>query len=86
MATSFFFESSFIALAGIGMGVLFGFALSYNLLASPDFTEGAEIDFQVPWMRLAIIVGIAYFASALMTLLPARSASRVSVAEALRYE
>jgi len=86
VATSFFFESSFIALAGIGMGVLFGFALSYNLLASPDFTEGAEIDFQVPWMRLAIIVGIAYFASALMTLLPARSASRVSVAEALRYE
>ena len=59
---------------------------SYNLLTSPDLTDGAELDFQVPWRRLAIIVSIAYVASALMTLWPARSASRVSVAEALRYE
>ena len=86
VATSFFFESSFIALTGIGMGVLLGSALSYNLLTSPEFTDGAELDFQVPWIRLAIIVGIAYVASALMTFWPARSASHVSVAEALRYE
>ena len=86
VATSFFFESSFIALTGIAMGVLLGSALSYNLLTSPDLTDGAELDFQVPWRRLAIIVSIAYVASALMTLWPARSASRVSVAEALRYE
>jgi putative ABC transport system permease protein len=83
---SFFLESSFIALTGIAMGVLLGSALSYNLLTSPEFTDGAELDFRVPWLRLAIIVGIAYVASALMTLWPARSASRVSVAEALRYE
>ena len=86
VAASFFLESSFIALTGIGMGVVLGSALSYNLLTSPDFTDGAEINFQVPWLRLAIIIGIAYVASALMTLWPARSASRVSVAEALRYE
>jgi len=86
VAASFFFESSFIALTGIAMGVILGSGLSYNLLTSPEFTDGAELDFQVPWVRLAIIVGIAYVASALMTLWPARSASRVSVAEALRYE
>ena len=86
VAASFFFESSFIALTGIGMGVTLGFALSYNLLTSPEFTDGAELDFQVPWLRLAIIVSIAYVASALMTLWPARSASRVPVADALRYE
>ena len=45
-----------------------------------------EIDFQIPWLRLALIAGVAYGASALMTLIPARSASRVPVAEALRYE
>lgn len=83
---SFFMESSFIALTGIAMGVVLGTALSYNLLTSPDFTEGAEISFQVPWMRIAVISGIAYGASALMTLIPARSASRVVPAEALRYE
>jgi putative ABC transport system permease protein len=86
IALSFFFESSFIALAGILMGLLLGAALSYNLLTSPEFTDGASIDFQVPWIRLAIIGGVAYGASALMTLIPARSASRVSIAAALRYE
>ena len=86
VALSFFLESSFIALTGIGMGVILGSALSYNLLTSPEFTEGAELSVSIPWVRLALIVGIAYVASALMTLWPARSASHVSVAEALRYE
>ena len=83
---SYFLESSFIALAGIAIGVVLGVALSYNLLTSDAFTAGTDIDFSVPWARLAIVVGIAYVASALMTLLPARAASRVAVAEALRYE
>ncbi|MEZ4501308.1 MAG: FtsX-like permease family protein [Dehalococcoidia bacterium] len=86
IALSFFLESSFIALTGTAMGFLLGLALSYNLLTSPDFTGGTEIDFSVPWFRLALIGGIAYGASALMTLIPARAASRVPVAEALRYE
>ncbi|MEX2373854.1 MAG: FtsX-like permease family protein, partial [Dehalococcoidia bacterium] len=75
----------FIAVTGIGMGLVLGGALSYNLMTSPEFTNGAEIDFGIPWVRLLIIVGVAYLATALMTLIPARSASRVSVAEALRY-
>ena len=83
---SYFLESSFIALAGIAIGVVLGIALSYNLLTSDAFTAGTDIDFSVPWARLAVVVGIAYVASALMTLLPARAASRVAVAEALRYE
>ena len=86
IALSFFFESSFIALTGILMGLVLGAALSYNLLTSPEFTDGAEIDFRVPWVRLAIIGGVAYGASVLMTLIPARSASRVPIAAALRYE
>ena len=86
VALSFFMESSFIAILGTGMGFVLGLALSYNLLTSPDFTDGTEIDFQVPWLRLIVIAGVAYIASALMTIIPARAASRVSVAEALRYE
>ncbi|MGE3855590.1 MAG: ABC transporter permease [Dehalococcoidia bacterium] len=85
VALSFFLESSFIALTGIGMGLVLGAALSYNLMTSPTFTEGAEIDFGFPWSRLIFIIAVAYGASALMTLIPARSASRVPVAEALRY-
>ena len=86
VAVSYFLESSFIAIAGVAIGVVLGLAISYNLLASPEFTGGTDIDFHVPWARLAVILVIAYGASALMTLLPARAASRVAVAEALRYE
>jgi len=87
VALSFFMESSFIALAGIGMGLFLGSALSYNLLSSPELIgeAGTEIDFHFPWARLLIIIGIAYGASAVMTFIPARSASQVPVAEALRY-
>lgn len=87
VALSFFMESSFIALAGIGMGLFLGSALSYNLLSSPELIgeAGSEIDFHFPWARLLIIIGIAYGASAVMTFIPARSASQVPVAEALRY-
>lgn len=85
VAVTFFLESSFIAVTGIGMGLLLGSALSYNLLTSPDFTNGATVEYGVPWGRLILMVSIAYGASALMTLIPARSASRVPVAEALRY-
>jgi ABC-type lipoprotein release transport system permease subunit len=48
--------------------------------------ESRDINFVVPWANLAIICGIAFFASMFMTYLPARAASRVPVAEALRYE
>ena len=85
VAISFFLESSFIAVAGIGMGLVLGAALAYNLMTSPEFTNGAEVDFGIPWARLLLIVAVAYVASAVMTLIPARSASRVAVAEALRY-
>ncbi|MCK9486945.1 MAG: ABC transporter permease [Dehalococcoidia bacterium] len=85
VAVSFFLESSFIAVTGIGMGLILGAALSYNLMTSPEFTNGADIDFSFPIATILIVVGIAYVATALMTLIPARSASRVQVAEALRY-
>jgi len=85
VAISFFLESSFIAVTGIGMGVILGGALSYNLMTSPEFTNGQTIDFSYPVSTILIIVGVAYLATAVMTLIPARSASRVSVAEALRY-
>ena len=87
IALSFFMESSFIALAGIVMGLVLGSALSYNLLSSPELIgeAGAEIEFHLPLFRLLLIIGIAYGASAVMTFIPARSASQVPVAEALRY-
>ena len=85
VAISFFLESSFIAVTGIGMGLVLGGALSYNLMTSPEFTNGQTVDFSYPVPTILIIVGVAYLATAVMTLIPARSASRIAVAEALRY-
>ena len=42
--------------------------------------------FQVPWGVMSIVIGLAYGMALLTTWLPAVQASRVSPAEALRYE
>ena len=82
---SFLMESSFIALLGIAIGVGLGTILSYNIVN--DIRENVEtIRFKIPWIQIGIIVGIAYVFSLLTTFLPARQASRIYPAEALRYE
>ncbi|MQF69173.1 FtsX-like permease family protein [SAR202 cluster bacterium AD-804-J14_MRT_500m] len=82
---SFLIESSFVALLGIAIGIALGTVISYNVVNE----IGNELDgikFSVPWTQIFIIVGIAYFFSLLTTFLPARQASNILPAEALRYE
>ncbi len=87
VALSFLFESSFIALSGIITGFVLAVSLSWVLFTSDNFDESASgAGFTVPWLELFIISGIAFLASLVMTYFPARAASRVPVAEALRYE
>ena len=83
--TSFLMESSFIALLGILLGVGLGSLLSYNLVESIG-EDIPGLSFTVPWMQIGVIVAIAYAFSLLTTFLPARQASRIYPAEALRYE
>jgi putative ABC transport system permease protein len=81
----FLIESSFVALLGIGLGA--GLAL---IPASQMITDmAAEIPgltFQVPWMEIVFVAGLAYAMTLLTTWLPAVQASQVTPAEALRYE
>jgi putative ABC transport system permease protein len=82
---AFLIESSFVALLGIGLGVALGAALSVGIVDS--FAEQISgIRYTVPWSTLGVIVGVSYVASLLTTFLPARQASKVYPAEALRYE
>ena len=78
---SFLFELSFIALTGIAMGVALGIALSYDLFLR--FFEG-QASFIIPWTRLALLGGIAFFGSVLATASPAFRAANMPPAEALR--
>lgn len=82
---SFLLESSFVAILGIAIGVALGLALSYNVVAfvSEDI-EG--FTYHLPWLEVIIIAVLAYGASLLTTILPARQAAGIYPAEALRYE
>lgn len=81
---AFLIESSFVALLGIGLGMALGAALSVGIVDS--FAEQfAGIQYTVPWTTLGVVIGLAYAASLLTTFLPARQASKVYPAEALRY-
>jgi ABC-type antimicrobial peptide transport system permease subunit len=78
-------ESSFIALLGLGAGVALGFAFSGTLI--DNIREGFPgMEYRVPWSALLLVMVAGYAASLLTTFLPARQASKVYPAEALRYE
>jgi putative ABC transport system permease protein len=82
---SFLIESSFIALLGLGVGVSLGLAFSGTLI--DNIREGFPgMEYRVPWSALLLVIVAGYLASLLTTYLPARRASRVYPAEALRYE
>jgi putative ABC transport system permease protein len=82
---AFLIESSFIALLGLGVGVGLGLGFSGTLI--DNIKEGFPgMEYRVPWSALLLVVVVGYAASLLTTYLPARRASKVYPAEALRYE
>ncbi len=84
---SFLFESGFIALTGIGLGLVLGLTLAWSLFTSGALGSAAsDVTFSVPWAEVGAVTGFALVASLIMAWLPARAASRVPIAEALRYE
>ncbi len=84
---SFLLESSFISVMGVLIGLVLGLTLSYN--AFLDIRDDASIDnllFSIPWLQLGTIISITYVFAIITTYIPSRQASRISPAEALRYE
>ena len=82
---SFLLESSFVVLLGVAIGVGLGTAISYLIVR--EIREDIEtIRFTIPWIQIVIIVAVAYLFSLATTFLPARQASNIYPAEALRYE
>jgi len=82
---SFLTESSFVVLMGIAIGVGLGTIISWNIVK--DIQEDVEtVRFAIPWLQIGIIIAIAYVFSLATTFMPARQASRIYPAEALRYE
>lgn len=80
-------ESSFLALTSIIVGTALGLAVAYNFLGdarqSPSWSN---IAFSPPWVALLVIFTAVYLIALATTYAPARRASRVFPAEALRYQ
>ncbi len=86
VTTTFLLESAFVAVMGILSGVVGGALIGRNLLTSDSFTNGADPSFAMPWAEVIIVIVASFAFSLLMTWWPSRGASRVPVAEALRYD
>jgi putative ABC transport system permease protein len=83
---TFLIESAFIAFVGILSGVVFALILAWQLITQEFTTEGQSVSFSVPWLQLIVIMGFAFGFALIMTLLPARQAAKIPIAQALRYE
>ena len=82
---TFLIESSFIALLGIALGLGLGFGLSASIIKEIGETIDG-VSYTIPWETIILVVVVAYGASLLTTYLPARQASNIYPAEALRMD
>jgi len=82
--SAFLFESTFVALQGIVVGVGLALIVSYQLLVNSKTFGNQALGFAVPWLPLLGLVAAALVFSLLSTLAPAAQASRVRPAVALR--
>jgi len=80
---AFLTESLFVTLEGVVIGAGLSIVTSYMLFKNYAFFRDAG-GFSVPWTSVAILVVAATVASVLATLWPARQASRIRPAVALR--
>jgi putative ABC transport system permease protein len=79
---AFVLESGFVALEGILVGAALAIITASQLVATGEF--GEDIQFQVPWMNLAVLTIGSLIASILATAWPAQEASKIPPAAALR--
>jgi putative ABC transport system permease protein len=86
VAASFMIESTMITILGVLSGTVLGLILARNLTTSDYFLSGSGHAFIVPWLDVVAFILIALAATLLMAYVPSRRASRVPIAQALRYE
>ena len=83
VSTGLLVESAVVALLGAGLGVGVGLFVAQNTVAFLSRLN-PELQFSVPWEQVGLVVLVSLGAALLMTVLPARTAARLTPAEALR--
>ena len=83
--TGFIIESVFVAAVGTLLGVILGAIVSWSFL-DDTADQAAGLTFAIPWLNVSVVVGITIIAALITTYVPARQASKIYPAEALRFE
>jgi putative ABC transport system permease protein len=86
VALSFLIETAFVVGLGLLAGTVLAIVLAHNLFTSDEVGSSSSAAFIVPWGIIAVVLGATVVVALLMTWIPARQASRIAPAEALRYE
>jgi putative ABC transport system permease protein len=81
---AFLTESTFVALEGIVLGAALSIVTSYLLFNNDEELNASGVGFPIPWASIAVLVAAAAMASILATVWPARQASKIRPAVALR--
>jgi putative ABC transport system permease protein len=81
---AFLTESTFVALEGIVLGAALSILTSYLLFKNDDELNASGVGFPIPWTSITVLVAAAAVASVLATVWPARQASKIRPAVALR--
>jgi len=83
----FLAESAFVALSAIVIGSALGLVMAWNVITdAARKADWSSVSFHMPWAVLAVVFFGVFGAAIVTTLLPARHASKVLPAEALRYQ
>lgn len=81
----FLLEILFVATMGVFIGILTGVMVSHEIFNVLVSDYGGDIEFTIPWFKIAYVTAIAYIATIICTIIPARNASKIAPAEALHY-
>ena len=82
---AFLIEILFVATMGVIIGIVTGIMVSYEIFNVMISGMGDNIEYVIPWGKIVLVTAIAYGATILCTIIPARNASKTSPSEALRY-
>ena len=83
---SFLIEAGFVATQGVAIGVGLGLITAYQVIVNSNTFGEADLSFVWPWAGLALILVVPIAAALLAAASPAKRASQIAPAVALRTE